>query len=450
MVGNQRSLHRARIACVSGRARPARDLVQMCANVGYEIASSSSASRADIGLVDLRGAHITPRRIAALTDALRQKSPESVILFLVDAAATEPGGGVLRRFGEVVPIAEKLDHVAARMREILRLRNIAEESGERLKSLSAANRVVEFPTIATDTTMPRALIVGSPGSAALETINALADVSSSCVCVLSAGQAMRALDAEIFDVAIFLPPTDDGGAVPALMRALKRHNRFNRTALLQIRESADAMASSARAGGPDFLLREQISSALGARAQLVSRRARLTRSMRSFLRACAGEGVRDPASGVFTPTFLAQHGARLAGRADQTGRPLSLALVHLGVGDAAKGRAESGTLRQAARIIGKVTRAEDMVSRISADVFAVLCPATTEADAQRIALRIEGVLTNTAFSRRADHSPVALNVTTAAIERSEGVAIAETVAEAMSRLRATSSEAAAGVGRGKT
>jgi GGDEF domain-containing protein len=153
--------------------------------------------------------------------------------------------------------------------------------------------------------------------------------------------------------------------------------------------------------------------------------------------------VRDPASGVFTPAFLTQHGARLAGRADQTGRPLSLVLIRLSDDAGEKNRASRNSLRQAARVLGKITRAEDMASRIAPGVFAVLCPATTIDDAERIALRIEGVLSNTAFQRENEHGAAALNVNTIAVARQHGEAIGETVAAGLRLVNALNQDASA-------
>ncbi len=425
---------RARIAYVTAGAAPDPALTEICAKAGYRIFETTSADRADLGLVDLRGARITSRRASSVSDAIRRKSPDAALLFIVDPETEIREFGTLRRFGEVVSAAGAVDHVARRMRETIRIRNIAEEAGERLKSLSAINRAVDFPVIATDASPPRILIIGAPGPAAIDAINAVSDVADICACVLTAGQAMRALDHQPFDVAVFLPATDDG-ALPALTRALRRHPKFKRTALVQIGESANDLAVSARrGGGAEFVLRSHISAALGQRASLIARRARLLNAMRGFLQACSGEGVRDAASGVFTPTFLGQHGARIVARADQTGRPLSAILTRLS--DNSKGRRESDrrALRQGARLLGRITRAEDMVARIAPGLFAVICPATTRADADHIALRIDGVLSNTAFHRDNDGAPQSLKIDVAVAAHKANAAISETIAAGLRRL----------------
>ena len=428
---------RARIACVTAGETHDQALTELCAKAGYRLDAGANADRADLAVVDLRGVQITSRRASSIADAIRRKSADATLLFVVDPKAETREFATLRRFGEVAPADEGLDHVGRRMRETLRLRNIAEEAGERLKSLAAINRTVDFPVIATDASPPRVLIVGAPGPAAIDAINAIGSVADLCACVLTAGQAMRALDHQQFDLAVFLPTNNDA-AIPALTRALRRHPKLGRTALLHIGETADDLAAAARkGGGGEFVLRTHVADTLGPRATLIARRARLAHAMRGFLRAWSGEGVRDGASGVFTPTFLGQHGARIAARADQTGRPLSVILTRLI--DDSKGRRENDrrALRQGARLLGRITRAEDMVSRIAPGIFAIICPATTPTDANHIALRIDGVLSNTAFRRNDAGAPLSLKIDVAVAAHKFGAAISETISAGLRKLPET-------------
>lgn len=426
---------RARIAYVAAGASTDALLTELLSDAGYDVIESTSAVFADIGLVDIRGAGVTSRRAGSIAEAIRRRSPDALLIFLVAPQTELNEFSALRRFGEVVPAGLKGEHVLRRIRDTIRMRNIAEEAGERLKSLAAINRAVDFPVIATDASPPRILMVGAPGPVAIDAINAVSSVADICACVLTAGQAMRALDHQPFDVAVFLPTNEKDAAIPALTRALRRHPRYKRTTLLQIGETADDLAVGARQGGAsEFVLRNHITNGLGKRASLIARRARLMNAMGGFLRACSGEGVRDAASGVFTPTFLGQHGARLAARADQTGRPLSVIVTRLS--DETKGRRERErrSLRQGARLLSRITRAEDFVARIAPGLFALVCPATTTNDAKNIALRIDGVLSNTAFQRDHDGAPQSLKIDVAVASHQKSAAISETVAAGLRKL----------------
>ena len=92
-------------------------------------------------------------------------------------------------------------------------------------------------------------------------------------------------------------------------------------------------------------------------------------------------------------------------------------------------------LHQAARLINRVTRAEDTAARVATDTFFVLLPSTTEKNAEKAAARIQGVLENTVFRSANDHLLYGVHVETAAVARPEGMCIEECVALTLTALR---------------
>lgn len=416
---------RARIVCIADGPAPSQELTTNFKAAGYLIETPDQSSHADLGLVDLRGASVTARKAKALATVLRRKSPESTVLFLVAPGIDIKVRSTLRRYGEVITANTSLDHVLVRCRQLIRLRNIAEETGERLKSLATLNRLVEFPVIESSKQRLRILITGAPGAAGIMTINALKAIDGDCVCVLTAGQAMRALDHHHFDCAMFLP-MEENDPLLALKRALRRHPKHAGMAVIQIADEVDDFSIYAKRGARDFILSTHLTTELTARVQLSARRAQLTRSMQNFLRSCTGEGVCDVASGVFTAAFLTEHGARLCVRADQSERPLSFMLVKLTSSDIT---AKSGrrVLHHSAKLINRITRAEDMIARIAPDKFVIVSAATQHADAQKIGLRIEGVLSSTAFGAR-EEKPYGVQAHTTILTRKTGASIEECVA----------------------
>ncbi len=416
---------RAQIACVTGDEPALKALTTSFSHAGFAIAKPDAGLCADIGLIDLRNQAVSARKAKTIAGALRRKSPESPLVFLVDPGLDAAIRSALKRFGEVIPAQDQLDHAVVRCREILRLRNIAEETGERLKSLATLNRLVEFPVITTTSAQTRILIAGAPGPVAIAAVNAVSTIAGDVTCVLNAGQAMRALEHNDFDCAIFLP-TAENDPMLAFIRTLRRHPKHAHLAIIQIAEHPADLSNYARKGARDFVLAQHISVELASKAQLAARRARLLRSMRRFLNSCKGEGIRDASSGAFTSLFLTEHANRICARADQTGRALSLTLISLS--DAHGQASTSRTLNHAARLINRVTRAEDLVARISRKRFIILSPATNVEDATKIGLRIRGVLSNTAF--RVEHTlePYAIDVVTKSYSRTHGLCIEECVA----------------------
>jgi len=419
---------RALIACALSDKARLQELTMQSAPAEFELCALSEARRADLGLVDLRNASLSPDKARALAAALRRASPEAPVFFLASPEASAPARAGLRRFGEVVLAHHDVAHLITRFRQMLRLRNVAEETGERLKSLAGLNRLVEFPVIAASDRPRKLLIAGEPSASALAAINALQESADECICVLSAGQTMRALDHEEFDCAVFLQ-SDEKDPLFALARALRRHPRHASMAVIQIADDVEALSALAQKGARDFLLRAHVADDLQAKAHLAMRRARLLRVMERFLRTCKGECVCDPASGAFSAAFLTEHGARLCGRADDAGRPLAQTLARLTPAGKTRARLGRKALHLAARLINRVTRVEDLVARVGPEKFIVLHPATRAVDAHRVAGRIRGVLTNTSFGGDEIEKPFAINVETAVAERAAGAPIEESVAK---------------------
>ena len=417
---------RARIVCISKDDACLDALTVSFHDAGYEVITPGSCA-ADLCAVDLRTQNISSKKVRSIAAVLRHKSPEAAIFFLIDPGLNARGRAALRRFGEVIPATDTFEHLLERCRQMLRLRNIAEESGERMKSLAALNKLVEFPAIATSNEPLNILIAGAPGPAASSCISAVSCTVDQYTGVLTAGQTLRALDHNDFDAAIFLP-LEQNDTLYSVTRAMRRNKKYAGVPIIHIAEDESTLPLLAKQGASEFMLRGHITDDLGVKIQLAARRYRLLRSMRDFLRACTGVGVRDQTSGAFTASFLAEHGARICARADQTGRPLSAALIQLTASSDVETRPGHKIMHQAARLMNRITRAEDLTARIGPDTFVVLCPATIAADVQTMALRIDGVLTNTVFREGQTNTLHSVTVNAAICARNPGTAIEEVIA----------------------
>ena len=427
---------RARIVCVCSDEQALTELTMSFNAAGFALQSADKAQYADLAVIDFRGKKIAGKKAVAIANLLRRKSPECALFFVIDEKLDRAGRTALKRYGEVICLGDAVEPLIERCRNMIRLRNIAEETGERLKSLAALSRLVEFPSIATSNALPKILIAGHPGGAALTVINAVGQIAEQCVCVLSVGQAMRALENGSFDCAIFLP-SDENDPLFSLARALRRHPRHSTLAILHVARDLPQAALFAKRGASETTLDLHLADDIADKIQLMARRSRLTRSMRGFLQACAGEGVRDGPSSAFSSIFLAEHGVRVCARADQTLRPLTAVAIQLSADSNDVQNNEPGrrALHQATRLINRVTRAEDVVARIAPETFLILMPATNEDSARNIAMRIEGVLESTVFRGVEDGDIFAIRVQTAAFARPIGQCIEETVASTLRRLR---------------
>ena len=433
---------RARIVCICSDDKSLSELTKPFRNAGFLLESADTARNADVAVIDLRGQSITSKKAISIAALLRRRSPECSLFFIVDPKLESSDRGALRRHGETISIGDSAAPLIERCREIIRLRNIAEETGERLKSLAALNRLVEFPPIATSNSAPRVLVAGDPGPDALSAINAVASVAENCVCVLTVGQAMRAIDHQIFDCAIFIPSAENDPLF-SLARALRRHPKHSTLPILFSAKNTNEAALYTAKGAKEFIPSAHMATDLPGKIQRLTRRARLMRTMRSFLNACNGESVRDGQSGAFTSTFLTEHGARLFARADQTDRPMSLVVAHLNMRDE-EGEAEPGrrALHQATRLMRRVTRAEDIVARISPETFLIMLPATNEDCAELVSLRIKGVLENSVFRGSEESALYGAVLRATAFTRLQGMCMEETIAMALKKLNTINEDAA--------
>lgn len=430
---------RARISCMLCGPQALEELTTTFAKLRIEATSPDGAKPVDLGLIDLRSNAVSARQAKKVASALRAEAPDAALAFLTRPDLSADARHALKRLGEVIPVVNELDHVAMRCREILRMRSVAEETGERLKTLASLNRLVEFPVIATDDAPPRILIAGAPGPAAIAAVNAAASVAGFYACAMSAGQVMRALEHDRFDCAVFLPAPENDPML-AVAKTLRRHPVHSGMAVLQIAEHIADMPMYARKGLRESMLADYLADDLAPKLRLASRRTRLFKSMQSFLRSCAGDMVRDAASGAFTPLFLTEHGARLCARADQTGRSLAVTLIALnphGAGETATRTAPARWAQQTARLINRVSRAEDLTVRIARDMFAIVSPGAVAEDAESIGRRVAGVIANTPFASPAEGGAFAIEAAAVSVGRRRGASIEETIAAAIKRLRNT-------------
>lgn len=429
---------RARIAWLSPEERMPADAAAQFEKAGYTLVEAGSFPAPDLAVVDLRQHKLTAKAAQKLAAVTRSAAPDCGLIYVGPYSLAASERAHLRRSGDLVLAEFDVAAVIEACRQRLRLRNIAEETGERLKSIAASTRLSDFPPIETSNAAPSVIIAGAPGPSALAALAAAETVSERTIGALSAAQAMRALEVGAFDCAVILP-NSAGDPLLGLARAMRRHRQFQDLPVILIGDGR------ARPGGniAELMPDAHIADDLGARILAVSRRARLAAAMRRFLSACAGDGVRDPLSGAFAPPFFSQHAERLFARADATRRPLTLIGLRLaaaGPDDAEPAAAR--TLADAARLVHRVTRAEDFLARLSSDTFVALLSATAARDGAVAAKRIEGVIANTMFRESSGGRPFAVAAATAIVEKPPRARLDETVATVLSRLKAATPKTA--------
>lgn len=434
MINHDTAQFRARVAWISASGRAAPPALIDAANAArYGFTEENETP--DIAVVDLYGADPAGEAATTAIAAGRRSGAGAGLIIAADAGADAEERRRLSRLGETVFLRHSIEPLIGAIRERLRLASLADEAGDRVKSLIADGRPVTFSAAIKKHDDLSVLIAGKPSPVALAAVNAISAASRSATCVFSAGQAMRALDHGAFQGAVFIP-ADENDLLIALARALRRHREHRRLPVIIVSADEDLLDKRAAKDGLDTMAAARIGDDLFRRLETTTRRAAMAAGMRAFLRSEEGNGGAALAA---SPRLFAQHAVRVLRRADDTGRSVSFVALSLAPkADGLAGPTARAALDEALRTAARLVRAEDMIARLTATTLIFMLRGTDETDAARVARRLEGVVAGTQPRATLDHS----DICAAAIERAPGVEIERVIAALVADLRQRRKEAA--------
>jgi PleD family two-component response regulator len=361
----------------------------------------------------------------------RAVAPAAGLIITASSSVDREARSLLRRHADVCYVGADAAPVIAAIRERLRLSGLADEMGERVKSLIADGRTISFSGFREKPHQLSVLVAGKPSPLTLSACNAIRKVATQVSCVFSAGQVMRALDHSHFDCAIF-HPTGETDLLIALARALRRHRDHRKLSVFLTSEDDELLDRCSSRDGFDSIIAGHLASDLAHRLDIAARRARMASSMREFLQSKEGcGGGKDGAAGA---RFFAHHAVRVFRRADETGTPISLAALSLephnseGAQDAAE-----AALDDALRTATKLVRAEDLIAKLTPTTLIFMLRGARACDAVRVAERLQGVISGTLLRSTLEIASVAA----AGVERRPGDDIETMVASVIRTLRIT-------------
>lgn len=361
-------------------------------SAGYLLFDQSAAKRrCDIAVVDLRGFLEPSPAIADLVDRARSLSPAAGLIIAASAGADRKLRALLRRHGDVHFLGRDAAPLIASVRERLRLFSLADEMGERMKSLVADGRTISFSGFEERRDRVSVLVAGNASPLTLNVCNAVNRVAAHTSCVFTAGQVMRALDHYKFDCAIFLP-SGESDLLIALARALRRHRDHRKLSVFMASADDDLLDRCASKEGFDVILANHLDSDLAPRLETAARRARMASAMRSFLRSTDGCGGKSGAAGA---RFFAHHTSRLYKCADAAEKNISLVGLSLEFAAGDGPDSAGAALNEALRTVAKLVRAEDLITKLTPSMMVISVRGANATDAAKIAERLEGVIGGT-------------------------------------------------------
>ncbi|MEZ5916271.1 MAG: hypothetical protein R3C40_01650 [Parvularculaceae bacterium] len=425
MTSTSPILHNARIAWFSHNAQPPSDnMVIALADAGMQIvdwARKRPDTFCDIALLDVRGAETPVHSAIDLSElAKRLFIPGGLIVTASQSIETHERAA-LRKIGDVCFTTASHEPLIGVLRERLRLASLAEETGERLKTLVSMGCYFRFPPINPEDKRPSVLLAGVASPLTLSASNAVREWAGETACVFSAGQVMRALDHTTFDAAIFIPE-DENDLLLALARALRRHRQHRRSPVLLTSKEEGLVERLTARDGFDCVLPDHLDSDLAPRIHLSVRRASMAATMRQFLHSADGAAGK-PLTAV-NAKFFAQHAVRLYQRANDTNRPLTLIGLSIESSSSSLARNElTGAVGRAIKTVARIIRAEDMVARLTPTMLVVLA-STTEKNSTKIAERLDGVVSGTLSRAIIEQS----RITTQYVVRTQNESVEESLA----------------------
>lgn len=406
------------------------------AAAGYSLVDpaelAAARSRITVAVADLRSALHPGRKVAELVAKARAIAPCAGFVIAASASADKEARSILRRHGDVCYVSTDAAPVIAALRERLRLSGLADEMGERVKSLIADGRTTSFSGFREKPQRLSVLVAGKPSPLTLSACNAIRRVATQVSCVFSAGQVMRALDHNQFDCVIF-HPSGETDLLIALARALRRHRDHRKLSVFLTSEDDDVLDRCANRDGFDSVLASHLESDLALRLEVAAKRARMASTMREFLRSPEGCGGKD---GAASARFFAHHAVRVFRRADETGAPISLAALALEPRTVGGEAEDAAALSDAVRTAAKLVRAEDMIARLTPTTLVFLLRGAKGAEAENVAERLQGVIGGTLLRSTRDVA----RVSATAVERKAGDDIETTIASLLRALRRTREE----------
>lgn len=426
MVKNNDKDARASIAWRSAGGAPDADILASLAGAGYRVDLEPEVARQDLLIIDVRAAD-APAEAARAIFARHGRRPHAGAIVLCGSGVDVAERRMLERIGDVRRRRKDPTSLTEAVRARLRLAALAEEAGERVKSLIAFGKGVDGLPSGSAANPPRVLFAGEPSPLLLEAWNSVGGFEAASV--MTASQAIRALDIGKFDCAVFAP-ADDTDLLIALAKVLRRHRDHRRVPVIMAAASDAALDALSSAAWFDAVTADQLKDDLTSLLTTATARSRSSDAMRAYLRSAKGFGGADPSAIACGAPFFAVHASRLIERARETGKPLSLIGVSIGR-HAEMNQTLLTSVGAAVKTARRVVRSEDLLTRLAPGFLSIVCAGTIEADAHRIASRLDGVLRGAVGRAGGQHQDLRV----AAVSVEPGERLEESLARLMANVR---------------
>jgi len=328
---------------------------------------------------------------------------------------------------------------ALRLEQLIRGAIAEEEVG--LREATFAARGAPLVIAEPEPSDLRILAAGKPDHRFLALSNALTAAGCEVVAAPTPYTAFDYLHERAFD-AVVLWGGEDHAPAQSIASGMKRNTRlYHIPAVLYVTGPAEINLTELYGRGfADVATADTPEEETAARILALARTHRRHQAIRKTLEAARHSGLTDPATGLFTPALFASHLSRVTDAARARRRPLSVCVLRIidtpELAEIRTGGWLQRALPQLGAMVSRLIRVEDTAARLSADIFALALPATTEGSARITADRIAAVIGCTAFDAGSGRSPFVVGFEIGVAEMQPGESPADLLDRASDALTA--------------
>ncbi|WP_409020908.1 diguanylate cyclase domain-containing protein [Brevundimonas vesicularis] len=301
---------------------------------------------------------------------------------------------------------------ALRLNQLTRASIAEEEFSLRLETFASHGVTLDVPELSHP---PLQILTAGPADRRfLALSNALTAGGAEVVAAPTPFTAFDYLHERSFD-GVVLWSGDDIAPALSIAAGMKRNTRLYHIPLtLCLNRPEEALQDIFNRGVADVAAVGTPEEDTAERVIALARNHRRRKAIRMALDSVRGSVLVDAATGLFTPELFAAHLARVTEGARQRSRPVCVCVLRVPQSEALVQARPSGWLQaalpQVGAMISRLVRVEDTAARLGPELFALILPAVTEAEARLAAERIAAVIGCTAFEAGEGRSPFVIEL----------------------------------------
>ncbi len=407
--------------------------------------SKENIHHADLGLVDLRYRYLDNEIAKKIVK--QSQSHHDNLLFILAPHTAPCVVKTLCCAGRVVLGDDLLGQLHNELREMMRAKTIVSEHYNRNQSLAAKGMKPHKTDQSTSIQKHTILIAGKPSRHILFLINCLNADHHKIICAYRPGQAIRALETETINGAVFFPEKK-GDPLLALARTMRRHTQYQSLPVIHVmpeNQTHEDMQASLNGANCVITCEQIIPHAAALIPSVINKTSQISKLQQQLrvsglhddLSLAQSMKIRSAKSRLFSAEFFAKHIGVLNKKADQRDQALQFLTFQI-----SKNRdtnmSKNTILRQIGPLVDRIIRAEDFMGHLSNTQHGVVCAATLSschgADGMRIAGRISSIVHNTMFYDN-QGTPVPLKANATLFTRPKNMCVEETIAGLITHAR---------------